>query len=458
MTQPKQTYQAEVRTLPAPGRTVPVRPGELAVVVGAGVSGLAAARLLDRLGARVRLLDKNETGVSRAARELAEARNMELVCGEHAPEHFAGASLAVTSPGVPVVSLPPLLERAGGSIPLLAETELALRFVREPILAVTGTSGKTTTVSLAAAMLEAAGKKVFLGGNIGTPLSDYVLEDDKADVLVLEMSSFQLQGSPGLRPAVAVLLNLTENHLDHHKDFAEYRDAKFGIFARQTSEDLALLPEELLEEYARRGFAAPTRIIGRGGRFSDIRLAGVHNVANAEAAYLAVSVFGVNETDAARVVANFAPLRHRLESAGRVRGVLYVNDSKATTVDALRAALSSFDAPVFLLAGGRFKGGDLASLRETLRERVKAVALFGASREFFEKAWAGVVPLSWDADLASAVKRLSVLAAPGDVVLLSPATSSYDLYANYGQRGDDFCALVRGLAEEADASAGEVSV
>lgn len=457
MTQPKQTSTAAARLLPAPGRIAPVRPGDLAVVVGAGASGVAAARLLDRLGARVRLLDKNETGVGRAARDLIETRSMELVCGEHAPEHFAGASLAVTSPGVPIASLLPLLKRAGGSIPLLAETELALRFVQEAILAVTGTSGKTTTVSLAAAMLEAAGKRVFLGGNIGTPLSDYVLGDDKADVLVLEMSSFQLQGSPSLRPDVAVLLNLTENHLDYHKDFAEYRDAKFRIFARQTGENLALLPEDLLEEYARRGCAAPTRIIGRGGRFSDIRLAGLHNAANAEAAYLAVSVFGVSEAHAARAVANFAPLRHRLESAGRVRGVLYVNDSKATTVDALRAALSSFDAPVLLLAGGKFKGGDLASLRETLRERVKAVALFGASREFFEKAWTGIVPLSWDADLASAVKRLSGRAAPGDVVLLSPATSSYDLYANYGQRGDDFCSLVRGMAEETDAPAGEVS-
>ena len=435
---------------PAPGMSAPVREGELAVVVGAGASGAAAARLLCALGARVRLVDRN-TAVSAAVRDMASEAGIELLCGEHTAGQFQGAALVVTSPGVPLGILAPFLAEIGNP-PLIAEMELALRYVSEPILAVTGTSGKTTTVSLAAAMLEAAGKKVFLGGNIGTPLSDYVLSaverpEEKADVLVLEMSSFQLQGSEHLHPRVAVLLNLSPNHLDHHKDMAEYGEAKFRIFALQDERDLALVPEELLTEYRKRGFKARAAVFGPSARFAQSRLLGRHNTANAEAAWLAAKEFGVGEEASARAVAAFAPLRHRLEPAGEVDGVLYVNDTKSTTVDAMRVALQSFDAPVLLLAGGKFKGGDLESLTPLLREKVKAVALFGASRDIFEAAWQGAASLTWDPDLPSAVRRLRDLAAPGDVVLLSPATSSFDLYENYKARGDHFCRLVQSMQD-----------
>lgn len=432
----------------APGMAAPIRAGGLAVVVGAGASGLAAVRLLATLGARTRLLDKKE--FSPETRALASELNVELLAGEHSPGQFAGADLVVTSPGVPMSVLQPLLAAAGNP-PLIAETELALRYVNEPVLAVTGSSGKTTTVSLAAAMLEAAGKKVFLGGNIGTPLSDYVLgqykqdKQGKADVLVLELSSFQLQGCVSVRPRAAVLLNLTANHLDQHADMEEYAEAKFSLFARQTPDDLAVLPPELADEYRRRGFAGRLEVFADKGRFTGMRLLGRHNAANAEAAYLACREFGVTEAEAARAAKAFEPLRHRLERAGVVRGALYVNDSKCTTVESMRAALNSFDAPVVLLAGGKFKGGDLASLVPLLRERVKAVALFGASREIFEQAWQGAVPLSWDADLGAAMARVGRVAASGDVVLLSPGTSSYDLYKNYKERGDHFCSLVTSM-------------
>ena len=446
-----QSFRTIARPEPAAGMTSPVTPGQLAVVVGAGTSGAAAARLLCALGAKVRLVDRSEAGVHADLREQLEATGMELRCGPHTPEQFAGAALVVASPGVPLSVLEPFLREAGNP-PLIAEMELALRFVREPILAVTGTSGKTTTVSLAAAMLEAAGKKVFLGGNIGTPLSDYVVKAaenpaDRADVLVLEMSSFQLQGSEHLHPRVAVVLNLSPNHLDHHKDMAEYSEAKYRIFALQDETDLALLPESLAEEYKKRGFKGRLQTFGPSGRFPKSRLLGRHNTANAEAAYLACREFGVGESDAARALAEFTPLPHRLEPAGEVDGVSYVNDTKSTTVDSMRVALESFEAPVLLLAGGKFKGGDLLSLRGLLRERVKAVGLFGASRDVFEQAWQGAVPMSWDPDLPSALTRLRSLAEPGDVVLLSPATSSFDLYANYKARGDHFCRLVRDLRD-----------
>jgi len=435
----------------APGMTPPVKPGELAVVVGAGASGAAASRLLRALGARVRLVDRDSAGVSASLRAEQEALGTEILCGPHGPEQFAGASLVVTSPGVPLAVLQPFLREAGNA-PLIGEMELALRYVREPILAVTGTSGKTTTVSLAAAMLEAAGKKVFLGGNIGTPLSDYVLRasenaENRADVLVLEMSSFQLQGSEHLRPKVAVLLNLSPNHLDHHKDMAEYSAAKFRIFALQDENDLASLPESFMEEYHKRGFKGRVVTFGPAKRFAQSSLLGKHNAANAEAAYLACREFGVSESAAAKAVAAFSPLAHRLEPVGEVDGVLYVNDSKSTTVDSLRVALESFTAPVLLLAGGKFKGGDLTSLHPLLRDKVKAVGLFGASREIFEQAWQGVVRMTWDPDLPSALLRLRAMAGPGDVVLLSPATSSFDLYENYKARGDHFRCLARDLRE-----------
>ncbi|MDR2604406.1 MAG: UDP-N-acetylmuramoyl-L-alanine--D-glutamate ligase [Desulfovibrio sp.] len=444
MTKPGVTdsFDTAVRRAPSilPGREAPIAPGATAVVVGAGLSGFAAARLLAAWGARVRLLERN-ADPGQEVMERAREAGFELLLGEHTPEQFRGASLVVVSPGVPPATLAPL-RAAAGNPPLIGETELALRCVREPVSAVTGTSGKTTTVSLAAAMLRAAGKKVFLGGNIGVPLSEYALSGETVDVLVLELSSFQLQCMFSLRPRAAVLLNLAANHLDHHADMAEYSAAKFSIFARQEGDDLAVVPEDLAEEYRRRGYKGRLKIFRASGRFPMGRLIGAHNAADAEAAYLAAAEFGVSETDAARAVAAFTPLPHRLEKVGKLDGVSYVNDSKSTTVDALRAALLSFDAPLLLLAGGHFKGGDLESLRPLLSAKVKAVALFGASREVFEKAWRGTVPLTWDPELPAALRRLRAAARAGDVVLLSPATASYDLYGSYKERGDHLRRLV----------------
>ncbi|MDR0828382.1 MAG: UDP-N-acetylmuramoyl-L-alanine--D-glutamate ligase [Desulfovibrio sp.] len=430
----------------ANGAIARVKTGDRAAVVGAGLSGLAAARLLRALGVKTRLLDRKPS-LSEESLTQIRAIGADLICGEHKPEYFKDADLVVISPGVPYGPLAELLAQAGNP-PLIGETELALPYVQAPILAFTGTSGKTTTVSLAAAMLEQAGRKVFLGGNIGTPLSDYVLAPEQANVLVLELSSFQLQGIDSLRPAVACILNLAANHLDQHRDMEEYRAAKFSIFTGQTEKDLALLPPDLVPEYRKDGFRARLEILRPTRRFPKTRLIGLHNAANAEAAFLAVQSQGVSEADAARAVAAFRPLPHRLENLGEKDGILYVNDSKSTTVDALRAALESFDAPLLLLAGGRFKGGDLQSLRPLIQEKVKAVALFGAGREVFSEAFAGIVPLSWDPELPPALRRLEAMARAGEVILLSPATASFDLYRNYKERGDHFRRLAQGEYKE----------
>jgi UDP-N-acetylmuramoylalanine--D-glutamate ligase len=420
----------------------PVNPGSLAVVVGAGSSGAAAARLLHKLGARVRLLEKNAASLSGAVRREAEALGYELVAGPHEPGQFAGAALVVPSPGVPLAALEPLLARAGNP-PWMAEMELASRFTSEPMVAVTGTSGKTTTVSLIAAMLRAGGKKVFLGGNIGTPLAEYVLGADKADVLVLETSSFQLMGCDRFHPKVAVLLNISPNHLDQHRDLAEYVDAKFRIFRNQTPEDTALVEEELLEEAIKRGLAAKLRGFTATERFPAARLVGRHNRANMEAAFQAAKVLGVSEGEAARAVAEFTPLPHRLELVGEWDGIAYINDTKCTTVSSLAAALESMERPTLLLAGGVFKGGDLKALLPLLQKKVKAICLFGASREVFSAAWGNALPLSWSPTLEEAMREARNKAEKGDALLLAPATSSFDLFANYGQRGEEFRRVAR---------------
>ena len=415
----------------------PVKPGGLAVVVGAATSGDAAARLLASLGARVRLLERNAANISSAMRVELEALGVEILTGAHTPEQFRGAALVVPSPGVPLKVLRPLMEAVGG-MPVFSEMELASLFVTAPIVAVTGTSGKTTTVSLVAAMLREAGKRVFLGGNIGTPLSQYVLEGQHADVAVLEVSSFQAQGFSQFHPKVAVLLNITPNHLDHHESMEEYADAKFALFARQTPEDRAIFGPGLEGYVAAHIIRAQQEHFAITGRFRAAKLLGNHNQANIEAAFLAVSPFGVTLEQAQRAAADFEPIEHRLELVGEWEGVRYINDSKATTPSALAVALASMDRPAFLLAGGVFKGGDLVSLRPLLAEKVKRVALFGKSREVFTEAWEGAVPLDWFATLEEAMRHVRSLAAAGDAIVLAPATSSFDLYPNYIARGVDF--------------------
>ena len=426
--------------------------GLLAVVVGAGASGRGAARLLHTAGATVRVLERNPEGVKEPFASFVREKGIEVLHGEHTTEQFAGAAMVVLSPGVPARSILPFLATGDAAPEVMAELELASRFVKEPIVAVTGTNGKTTTVTLAADMLAYAGRKVFLGGNIGTPLSDYVLDGmdgGRADILVLEVSSFQLQTCSTFKPWAAALLNLSDNHLDYHADMAEYLDAKLQLFARMDEDGLAVFPVSMRETIEG---LTPTRArihyYEAGGRFYSAGLPGPHNQANMEAAYQLARFFGVTESEAQAAILRFKEQRHRLESIVEADGVLYVNDSKGTTIEAVRAALQSYDRPILLLAGGHYKGGDLGSLKSLVGERVRLVAGFGESREIFEAAWAGAAPMTWDATLEAAMRRLADQARPGDVVLLSPGTSSFDLYKDYLARGEDFRRIALAIATE----------
>jgi UDP-N-acetylmuramoylalanine--D-glutamate ligase len=429
--------------------------GHTAVVVGAQVSGLAAARLLAALGATVRLVDRNPEALAgertAACREDLASLGVSVLLGPHQPEHFKDVQMVVLSPGVPAAKLAPFLAACPGA-QVLSELELASWFVSEPILAVTGTNGKTTTTSLIGHILESSGKKVFVGGNIGTPLSEHVLSGQDCDVVVLEVSSFQLQNVHSFHPKVGLLLNFSANHLDFHADLEEYLAAKLKLFARMTDQDLAVLPLEMKDELESRAVTGARRVYFTAtSRFPDNDLPGEHNKANMEAAWLCCKAFGVSEDQARAAIASFKPLAHRVQILGEKGGVLFVDDSKATTVDAMRAAIESFDRPVRLLAGGVFKGGDLEGVIPLLKAKVRQVGLFGANREIFERAWAGTLPLIWEPTLEGAVTRLYLDSDPGDVILLSPATASFDLYSGYKERGEDFARIMAGLPDDREA-------
>lgn len=418
--------------------------GKQGVVVGAGKSGLAAARLLDVLGAKVRVVDRSENVTDDVLGDLAG--KAELITGPHKKEHFADADIIVLSPGVPVKKMADALDGVPAR-KIVAELEFASWFIEAPVLAITGTNGKTTTTTLISEIFEHAGKTAFTGGNIGTPLCEYLLDMEPADVIVLEVSSFQLQNCRTFQPHVGLFLNFASNHLDYHKSMEEYLDAKLMLFNQMTGEDTALLHESLRETIGDKGFTNGHVVwFGPTDRFDAPNLPGEHNRSNVEAAWQAVSRFGVTKEQAAEAIRNFKPLSHRIEPVAEVNGVLYVNDSKATTLDAVEAAVKSFDRPVRLLMGGVWKGGDVDRFAQAIKDSVVHVGLFGGSRDIFEGPLGAVFSVTWDATLKAAVQRQADMASNGDVVLLSPATSSFDQYKNYGERGEDFKRAVEDLS------------
>ena len=416
--------------------------GGSVVVVGGGRSGIPAARLAAAAGAEVLLLEKNPAVLDETTVELL--REEQVVCrtGEHEPRQFQGADLVVLSPGIPPEKIRGKLPKEGGQ-ELVSELELAWWFVTRPIIAVTGSNGKTTTVGLIGRMLEEAGISAFLGGNIGRPLSEYVLQGLDREVLVLEVSSFQMLNTWTFRPDVAVLLNFSPNHLDFHGSLEEYFEAKMSLFHRQGPGDLALLPRDMREYLAsRRDIPARREYFAAQARFECPGLLGEHNQANLEAAFQACRPFGVSQEAARRAAWDFRPEPHRLQSLGERNGVLFVNDSKGTTLAAQEAALKSVDRPVLLLAGGRLKGNDPARQTELIRNRVKAVGVFGECRRELQGAWQESTRVFCEETMEAALDRLLELASPGDAVLLAPGTSSFDQYADYEERGRAFGELV----------------
>lgn len=421
--------------------------GMEAMVIGAGASGVAAAQLLRSKGCAVRLLEQNRDALTQEKLAILEECGVIVLYGDISPYHLDYLDVIVVSPGIPIENI----ISAVYAIPktkypyIIGEIELAYTFTHgEPIIAITGTAGKTTTVTLIAEMLQSIGLEVFLGGNIGTPFSTYLLQGKKVDVIVLELSSFQLQGIHYFRPKVAGILNISANHLDYHKTMEEYISAKMNIVKRQTKDDFLLLPRSLAHLAQQYTIPSVIRYVDAKRHFTPQYLIGEHNAENIEFAYQASRIFGVSRKQAKDVVHSFRSLPHRLEYVTMDKGVVYINDSKSTTVDSLRVALESIEAPIILLAGGKFKGGALHTLRDIISTKVKYIVLFGGSKEIFLSALEGIAPIQYCATLQEAVIFAKKIAEHGDTVLLSPATASFDAFASYMERGETFKQSVLG--------------
>lgn len=425
------------------------------IVVGLGRSGVAAAKLCLAEGAKVVGTDSCPLeSLSESARSL----RMNFVCGGHALD-FKAADLIVVSPGVP--NLPQLDEAAAAGIEVIGELELGYRFVSSACAAIGGTNGKSTTTALVGHLLTVAGHRTFVGGNFGAPLCEAV--GQKWDSIVVEVSSFQLERAPTFRPHVSVLLNITEDHLDRYAGFTDYADAKGNAFVNQIPEDAAIVPfgDDLCERQARRGRGELIRIAvdGQpnaqradyvaGSGFVQKRgsmrhqlpasLKGLHNGFNAAAAIAVGRFAGLSHGTMFSGLQTFAGLPHRNEYIGETDGVRFYDDSKGTNVRASTAAvLGVSERKVVLIAGGRDKGGSYEPLVEALRQRGRAVVVIGEAADRIEQAVGGVLPCRREATMGAAVSRAFELARSGDAVLLSPACSSFDMFASYGERGDAF--------------------
>ena len=444
--------------------------GKKVVVVGAARSGVAAATLLARRGASVTLTDMRPQIDGDAA---LRAAGVALELGGHQPATLLAADLIVLSPGVPTAQPQVAAAREAG-VPVIGELELASRWLRGRIVAITGTKGKSTTTTLTGRMLEAGGYRVLVGGNIGHALSAQVEQSTDDTIHVVEASSFQLESTDTFHPWIAVLLNFSPDHLDRHADVAEYAAAKARIFANQTTSDWTVLnaddePSQALAQDARsrrllftteRKLPEGVMVAGdaivrrRGGvdralvPLAAVRLLGRHLLADVAAASAVASLVGVEPEAMTRAVAGFTGLEHALEPLGEIGGIRFVNDSKATNIEAALRAIQSFDRGLVVILGGRFKGGDFADLRDALTARGALVIAIGEAAPLVHKALAPVLPVHDAQEMSDAVRKAFVLASPGDTVLLAPACSSFDMFRDYAERGRAFKNEVARLQDE----------
>jgi UDP-N-acetylmuramoylalanine--D-glutamate ligase len=434
------------------------------LVVGLGASGVSAVKLLARLGKKVTATDIRREEELAGAIAALDGVPFEGRFGGHAEQDFLDHGLIVISPGM--AGDHPLLRKArqNGS-KVIGEVELASRFIEAPIIAVTGTNGKTTTTTLLGRLLEAVSPDVFVGGNIGDPLANYVLSGRKARVVIAEISSFQLETIDTFRPHTAVLLNITEDHLDRYASFADYAAAKMRIFENQTHRDEAVVSKEIegvgppaartyyfstrskLEEgaFLEDGFL---RVRTGSGAFSCRRdlspLVGAHNTENLLCAVLTARLYGIDGEAIEKTLAGFKGLPHRVEFVREVRGVRFYNDSKATNVDAAAKALQGMDGGVVMIAGGKDKGGSYAPI-VPFAASLKGLVLIGEAGPRIASELGPYIATYPEDGLEKAVLRAMVLAKNGDTVLFSPMCSSFDMFESYKARGNAFRQIVEAL-------------
>jgi UDP-N-acetylmuramoylalanine--D-glutamate ligase len=441
------------------------------LVVGLGKSGVASALFLKSRGARVTVSDSKPETELRDEILLLLEHGITVETGGHGDRTFRGQDLIVVSPGV-AVDAPQLEQARNLGEPIIGEIELAAQFLAGPIVAITGANGKTTTTSLAGEIVAAGKFLTLVGGNIGAPAIGLVDRAGPATWTVLEVSSFQLETIVEFRPRIAVILNITPDHLDRHKTFSNYVNAKARVFENQRQDDFTLLNADdpttaglsdrtraqlfwfsRKKEVEKGAFARGAHLYFRDGPrereimpLAELPLKGAHNLENVLAAVSIGMLVGCQPEQIRQAVRNFKAVEHRLEFVARVAGVDYYNDSKATNVDATIKALESFPANIHLILGGKDKGSDYTVLHELLRQRVKRVYTIGAAAAKIESQIQGAAEIDHAETLENAVRRASESAEPGDVILLAPACASFDQFRSYEHRGKVFKEVVHSLA------------
>lgn len=407
-------------------------------VVGFARSGLACANLLFDLGARVSITDNKDNQSTRSNSGKLKSKEIKVELGLHTKEFVTGRDILIISPGVPANALP-IIWAGMQKIPVISEIEAAWILCPSTIIAVTGSSGKTTVTTLIAKVIEASGKKAFTCGNIGTPFSAQVSRMREGDFVCLEVSSFQLEHIKDFSPKIAVMLNFSRNHLDRHKDMKEYLDAKKRIFRNQKDDDFLVLNEtdEIL-----RGLAAEpmSKVI----YFKESKEFNPN-----QAAVLAVgSILGIDKDICLKVFNGFKGLEHRFEQVAEINGIKFINDSKATVVESAVWAIKNINAPITLIAGGRHKGVDYKGILPEAKKKVKEVIVIGEAKEEIKKALSAFLTIKEAKTLEEAVILGFKDSEPGDYVLLSPMCSSFDMFSDYEERGRVFKDSVRNLAKE----------
>ncbi len=441
--------------------------------MGMGVSGRAAVAFLLAQGAEVFVTDSRAfEKLSDTDQEYLLGEKIAFECGGHTLQFMAQGDFIVISPGVPT-DLPILSKLHGLRIPIFGELALAAPYLTECVVAVTGTNGKTTVTALIGELLRASGKKVFVGGNIGTPILDYLRVGERVDVLVLELSSFQLESAGMFSPHVGVLLNVTPDHLDRHKSMALYTAAKMKMFAHQHSDDIAIvcaddpiceqqvkpiLTEQRVCCFGTQNSNCPTKggehtfditIDDRTDSYSlkDTVLDSHTGLLNGQAAVLAVSHLGCKKSAIEQGLKSFELARHRLQYVRSLNGVQFFNDSKATNTGAVLSSLASFSGNIILIAGGRDKGENYGLLKQLVSEKVKALVLIGEAADAIGMELEGIAVHRKALSMQDAVGKAAEMSCPGDTVLLAPACASFDMFDSYVQRGDVFMDAVFALED-----------
>jgi UDP-N-acetylmuramoylalanine--D-glutamate ligase len=444
--------------------------GKKITVMGMARSGLACAKLLRRIGADVFVSEIKGKGALANQTDELEGLGMAFETGKHSPSVMRDRDFIVVSPGIPL-DIPILSQAKEAGIPILSEIEVAFWLTDAKIIGITGSNGKTTTVTLVGEILREDGREYRIGGNIGIPFSSVAQKVSPDGYLVLELSSFQLERIEEFRPHISAVLNITPDHLDRHPDLQSYAEAKLRIMENQTEEDFAVLNADdentlRLAQYARsrKVFFSLSGEVGQGCFVRDgklflrrngeekeilaanqIGIKGPHNLYNACAACAICGILKVTPESMRTALTNFRGVEHRLEEVKTVSGVSFVNDSKATNVESVWYALQSVKSPIILIAGGKDKGGDFSRLRELVKKNVKALILIGQAREKIKDALGSLVPTFDAISLQEAVQLSFKKASPQDTVMLSPGCASFDMFRDYEHRGEVFKTSVDSL-------------